>query len=152
MDLYRLTVKRELVSESPGPLFSGTCVRKPSDVSRVAKTLIGDEDQEVFVAFYLDIKNRIVGFAEVGRGSVESCPADPRVILRTALLTPGCCSIIACHNHPSGDPSPSQDDLVLTKKLSVASALMAISLLDHLIVSPNGSAYSMLENDPEVLR
>ena len=69
----------------------------------------------------------------------------PREVFKSAILK-GACSLILAHNHPSGDPSPSKDDIDLTHRLVEAGRLMGIDVLDHIIVAPPGCHLSMKEN------
>ena len=131
-----LKVKRVAVGEGTEPY--GASVRSPDDVSRIAQKLIGDDAQERFLVFVLDIRNRVIGYHEAGRGSIDSCPVDIRVVFRTAVAL-GASSILAAHNHPSGDATPSSDDIILTRRLKEAGELLGIPLLDHVIVTDSGT-------------
>jgi len=141
--MYRLTIKRQRVNE-PRRDYEGQQLSAPETVAAMALALLGDEDQEVFCAFFLDIKNRVAGYAEVARGSVDSCPVDPRMVFRAALLAPGCASVILCHNHPSGDPQPSAEDRGLTARLKNAGSMLGMPVLDHVIVG-GAKHYSFAE-------
>lgn len=111
-----------------------TVVREPKDAASIAAALLEGEDQEVFLAFVLDIKNRVLGFAEVARGSVDSCPVDVRQVFRTAVML-GASAVLVVHNHPSGDPTPSPEDIQLTSRLVDAGKILGVPVLDHVIVS-----------------
>lgn len=89
--------------------------------------------QESAIIICLNSKNQIILYTEVGKGGINYCQIDISLILKVALL---CNSqkIILTHNHPSGNPSPSQEDLELTKKIKNIAELMGIQLLDHIIV------------------
>ena len=84
-------------------------------------------------------KNKPVGFFELSHGSVCSSIVSPREIFIRLLLS-GSVRFFLAHNHPSGDPSPSQEDLVLTRKLIECGKLMGIELLDHIIIGRNDSS------------
>ena len=88
------------------------------------------------MVFLLDIKTRVLGYHEAGRGSIDSCPVDPRAVYRTAVAV-GASSIICSHNHPSGDSTPSTDDILLTRRLKDAGQLLGIQLL--VIVTDSGT-------------
>jgi len=133
---FELKVKRVAVGEGVEPY--GASVRSPSDVARIAQLLIGDSAQEHFLVFLLDVRNRVIGYSEVARGGIDTCPVDPRVVFRTAVAT-GASALAAVHNHPSGTPEPSTDDILLTRRLKEAGELLGIQLLDHVIVTDTGT-------------
>ena len=89
--------------------------------------------QETFVVLTLNIKNRLIKRHLVSLGTVNSSLVHPREVFRPAI-TDGAASIVVAHNHPSGDPSPSADDIRITRKLIEAGKLIEIGVLDHLIV------------------
>jgi DNA repair protein RadC len=121
-----------LVRESDAPAFERH-VRRPHDAEVIARCLLEHEAQEVFVALHFNVHNRLLGYTEVGRGGFDSCPVDPRVLFRDALLL-GASAVIVAHNHPSGEPEPSTEDYALTQRLKAAGDLIGVQLLDHLIV------------------
>jgi len=91
-------------------------------------------DKEVFVAFYLDTRNKIISREIVSIGILNASIIHPREIFRTAIIR-NACSIILAHNHPSGNVKPSNEDIEVTRKLKKAGVIIGIQLLDHLIVS-----------------
>jgi len=99
----------------------------------VAKALFQDEAQEVFAALYLNTRNTLQGYSIIARGGQAVCEVDPRVLFRNAILS-GAEAVILVHNHPSGNPEPSPEDLALTKRLIAAGQLIGISVIDHLII------------------
>ncbi len=129
---YELRVRRVNLADAGAPY--GETVRAPDDVARIAQVLIGDSAQELFLVFMLDIKNRVLGFSEVARGGIDVCPVDARAVFRTAIAL-GCSALIAAHCHPSGDPTPSREDVELSKRLKTAGELLGISMIDHVIVT-----------------
>jgi DNA repair protein RadC len=81
----------------------------------------------------------------VAEGAVDLCPVDPREVFGAALRERGSAVVIA-HNHPSGDPEPSPEDIALTKRLAQAGAVLGVPVLDHIIVgSANGLFVSLAE-------
>lgn len=92
----------------------------------------------------LDTKCHINGVFEISHGSVDGSFANPREILIRALMS-GASSIVMIHNHPSGDPTPSEADILGTQKLNTACKYIGISLLDHVITGTE-TYYSMLEH------
>ena len=99
---------------------------------------------ESFYVLFLSAGNAVKGYIKVSSGGVNAVIADPKVIFCAALkcLASG---IIITHNHPSGNPRPSEDDRKLTKKLSEAAKMLDIVLIDHIVVSP-GRYHSFREH------
>ena len=95
---------------------------------------IGDSVQEHFVALFLNARNIPVGWREISKGSVSASLVHPRECFLPAIQL-AASSMILAHNHPSGDASPSKDDLELTRRLKDAGELLGIEVLDHLIIT-----------------
>ncbi|MEK7571492.1 MAG: DNA repair protein RadC [Patescibacteria group bacterium] len=91
--------------------------------------------QEHLVVFYLNARYELLQKEIVGIGSLNSLQITPKEIFSVALKTP-CAFILVAHNHPSGDATPSDDDIVFTNRIQEAGEVMGIALLDHVIVSP----------------
>ena len=137
-----LRVKREHLAESKTPY--NICISCPRDVANIARSILSGVDQERFLVFPLDVKKKILGYTEIARGSVDTCPVDPREVFRTAIVM-GASAIILVHNHPSGDPNASDEDTELTKRLCKAGKFLGLPILDHLIITPNKSTISFVE-------
>ena len=139
IEVVELKVKQvwnEVVSEP---------VENPRDVTAYLDTLnIRMADREMFVVLHLDVRNRVVAHEITSIGSQTASLVHPREVFKSAILK-GACSIILSHNHPSGDPSPSKDDIDLTHRLVEAGRLMGIDVLDHIIVAPPDRNLSMKE-------
>lgn len=86
---------------------------------------------------YLDRKNRLIADERQGRGTVDHTPLYPREVVKRALEL-GASALIVVHNHPSGDPTPSQADIAMTRQLAEAAAALGLVLHDHLIVARGG--------------
>ena len=95
-----------------------------------------DEAQEVFGALFLSTKNGILGIMEITRGSLNASVVHPREVYKAALLH-NANAVIVFHNHPSGDPNPSREDIAVTQRLVKAGRILDIALLDHLIIGDN---------------
>lgn len=120
-------------------------VENPGDVTTYLDTLDTKmSDREMFVVLHLDVRNRVVAHEITSIGSQTASLVHPREVFKSAILK-GACSLILAHNHPSGDPSPSKDDIDLTHRLVEAGRLMGIEMLDHIIVAPPGNHLSMKE-------
>ena len=106
------------------------------------RKLIHHPEQESFVALYLDARQRVILSALVSVGSLSHVDVHPREIFRDAIRI-GAHSIIVGHNHPSGDLSPSDADVEITKRLVDVGRLVGIPVLDHLIVATPGQCVSL---------
>ena len=92
--------------------------------------------QEVFKLILLNTKNIVIGTKDVFKGTLNSSIVHPREVFKEAIHR-GSASIIVCHNHPSGDPSPSKEDINITLRLKECGNIMGIELLDHIIIGNN---------------
>jgi DNA repair protein RadC len=115
---------------------SRTCVRSPEDVSTLVMEEMRYLDREQFRIVLLDAKNHILGVRIVSVGSLSSSIVHPREIFKEAIARSSA-AIILVHNHPSGDPTPSQEDLEVTRRLVEAGRLLGIEVLDHIVVGDN---------------
>jgi DNA repair protein RadC len=89
-------------------------------------------ERECFVVFLLSVRRHLQGFALVSVGTLDTCLASPREVFRLAILQ-GASAVIVAHNHPSGDPAPSEADIRITRDLIRAGQLLKIELLDSMI-------------------
>lgn len=112
-------------------------VRGIEDVRRFVHTHLRGRNQEVFMVLGLDSRRRIRLIKEVGLGSVAHVHVHPREVFRP-LIQAGAHSVILVHNHPSGDPDPSESDIGLTHRLAECGWLMGIPVLDHIVVTDAG--------------
>ncbi len=109
-------------------------IRSPHDVYHSYRSLFVDQVRERFVVFWLSSSNKVQGFEIVAEGLLNSCPIHPREVFRGAIVAT-CASVILAHNHPSGNPEPSQEDLAMTKQLVKAGRIVGIPVLDHVIIA-----------------
>lgn len=96
-------------------------------------SFLGDETKEAFIALHLDSKNRLLCLDHVSIGSLNASVVHPREVFKSCLLS-SAAAVILLHNHPSGDPTPSREDLELTGRLREAGELLGIRVLDHVII------------------
>lgn len=115
----------------------------PKDAIACVRGRLEHEAVEVCLVLLLNTKNRVIGVHELGRGSVDMCTCHPRDAIKVALLA-NATAIVVAHNHPSGIPEPSPDDLALLERTRSACSLMGISLLDFAIIG-HGKYYSAKE-------
>lgn len=120
-----------------------TRITSSKDVAAFLQSHMSDLEYEVFGVVFLNRANKIIHFEIISKGGITGTVADPRIILKLALLH-GATSLILSHNHPSGNLQPSKADDLITHNIREAAALIDIKLLDHLIVSENGY-YSYLD-------
>lgn len=120
--------------EAPEGL-DGFIIRSPEDGFKAAcKVLeLHEKSNEHFCIFTLNTKNKIVGVHTLFKGSLNASIVHPREVYQAALLN-NAASIICFHNHPSGDPTPSREDIEVTKRLVEAGKIIGIEVLDHVIV------------------
>ena len=122
-------------------LYSDEQIGSPRDIARMACKVIGGLDREAIAVFNMRTDGRPLSCHIAGVGTVDSCVAHPRELLKASLLT-NAASIILAHNHPSGDVTPSRHDIEMTARMAKICNLMQINLLDHVIVSErNGLSY-----------
>lgn len=109
-----------------------------NNAEEISYTEIGKKlrksDREQFVVFHMDVRNNILSYEVVAIGSLSSALIEPREVFKAAILS-NASKIILMHNHPSGDPDPSMDDIEITKRLQKAGYLLNIPVIDHIIVS-----------------
>lgn len=118
-------------------LAKGRRISSPQTVKIYLQNLLQDYEHEMFAVLLLDNKNKVIGFEELFRGTITQAPVYPREVVKLALER-NAAAIIMTHNHPSGDPTPSQADIELTKQLQKALALVDVRILDHIVVGMEG--------------
>ncbi|EKT4452716.1 DNA repair protein RadC [Pseudomonas juntendi] len=118
-------------------LSKGQALTEPKQVFSHLRTLLQYHEYEVFALLLLDSKHRVIGFRELFRGTLDSATVYPHEVVKNTLEH-NAAAIIMVHNHPSGDPEPSQADRNLTHKLREALNLVGVRTLDHIIVGREG--------------
>ena len=111
-------------------------ISSPRDVSTLLINEMSNFKQEVFKLILLNTKNVVIGTKDVFKGTLNSSIVHPREVFKEAIQR-GSASIIVCHNHPSGDPNPSKEDINITLRLKECGKIMGIELLDHIIIGNN---------------
>jgi len=111
----------------------GTVVRNGGDVARIVRDSARGTGRECFFAVLLDVRHRMMALHVVSMGSLDATPVHPREVFSPAMRD-GAAAVILAHNHPSGDPSPSPEDRVITDRLREVGELVGIALLDHIVV------------------
>jgi len=108
-------------------------VKTPDDVAGLVRSRLKDKKKEYFLALLLDTRNQLIKVAEISVGSLDSSIVHPREVFKEAISA-SAASVIFVHNHPSGDPTASEDDIRLTKGLAEAGEIIGIEVLDHIII------------------
>ena len=116
----------------------------PRDVAAVLAPLVDESPQEVFAVLTLTTRHHPIRFYELTIGTLDASLVHPREVFRPAILA-NAAAIVATHNHPSGDPTPSAEDATLTRRLCQAGELLGIELLDHLVTGHDGRYVSFRE-------
>ncbi len=124
---------RRVLTSNP---FQLPAIRKPEDAYDLLKASFQDLDREHFKVVHLNTKNQVLKVETTAVGILSSSPVHPREVFKEAVKMSSA-GLILAHNHPSGDPTPSQDDLLLTKRLYEAGEILGIRIIDHLILGDN---------------
>jgi DNA repair protein RadC len=136
LELGRRVARGELPEREP--------LTHPAAVARYLALRYAVRDQEVMGALFLDTRHRFLAESEVYRGTLNRAAVEPRGILKEALLR-GAAAVLLFHTHPSGDPSPSAEDLAFTRRLAEAGEVVGVRLVDHLILGAGGAWLSLKE-------
>jgi DNA repair protein RadC len=108
-------------------------IGRPEDVFRCVGPRLSGLQQELFLAIGIDIRNRLLEIVEIARGSLSGVEVHPREVFRP-LVRMAAAGAVLVHNHPSGDPTPSSEDLDLTRRLREVGALLGIPIVDHVVI------------------
>jgi len=139
--LAAVEVGRRLAREQ---LLDHEPLTRPVDVARYLAIRYQTCDQEVMGALFLDARNRLLGEREMFRGTISRISVEPREILRECLQR-GAAAIYLFHTHPSGDPSPSAEDLLFTRRMVEAAEIVGLRLADHVVLGHRGRWVSLRE-------
>lgn len=118
--------------------FENDYVRAPRDAEEISRTFLhhefgGDPDREVFGILWLNTKNRVTALEISSIGSLNASIVHPREVFKSGILH-NACSFVCFHNHPSGDPSPSPEDIRITTRLKECGDLLGINFMDHIVL------------------
>ncbi len=139
--LAAVEIGRRLASEQ---LLDGEPLTRPADVARYLALRYHTCDQEVMGALFLDARSRLLGEREMFRGTLSRIAVEPREILRECLQR-GAAAVYLFHTHPSGDPAPSAEDLLFTRRLAEAAEIVGVRLADHVVLGHRGRWVSLKE-------
>jgi len=139
LDYISLKVVKEKVVN-----IESLTVNSPKKVVSFLQNEIGDRDREYLVALFLSTKNTIQAIQNISIGSLSASISHPREVFKYAVLK-NSAFIILAHNHPSGNPNPSNDDIAVTERMVEAGQILGIKVIDHIIVSED-NYYSFKED------
>lgn len=114
-----------------------TLLGRPEDVYRIVAPRVAGLQQEVFIVMGIDIRNGLLDVVEVARGTVHAVEVHPREVFRPLVRMAAAAGVIV-HNHPTGDPTPSSEDLLLTRRLREVGTVLGIPIVDHVVVGDRG--------------
>ena len=129
LKLIRAVFKRYALEEMKGKII----IRTPEEVLAYCKASLADRADECLELIYLSVRNTVMGTEIVSSGTLDRVSISPRKIVERALAAKAA-AIILVHNHPSDDPTPSMDDIAMTKEVVRAASLLGIAVHDHLII------------------
>ncbi len=112
-------------------------VKTPDEVVSLVRGRLKGKQKEHFLALLLNTRNQLIKVAEISVGSLDTSIVHPREVFKEAISA-SAASVIFAHNHSSGDPEPSEDDIRLTKRLAEAGEVVGIDVLDHIIICDKG--------------
>jgi DNA repair protein RadC len=132
INIYKIRMVKEDTVE-----YSNT-IKSPADVARLARDVLEMHEmaEENFIILCLNTKNKIAGVHTVSKGSLNASIVHPREVFKAAMLN-NASGIICLHNHPSGDPEPSREDIEITHRLDNAGNILGVKVLDHVIIGDN---------------
>lgn len=143
---YRPALKSE-IAEAAAVYITGDMrgikISAPRDTVAYLRSAFGGYDHEIFAVVFLNNRHYVIECEVMFRGTIDGASVHPREICKRALEL-NAAALILVHNHPSGDHTPSNADLLITKKLVEATTLLDMRIIDHVIVSCTGS-WSMAE-------
>ena len=120
---------------------------KPREVADYLVMRYCASQQEVMGALFLDVRNRLIGEREIFRGTINRTAVEPRAVLKEAILRDAL-ALLLFHTHPSGDPSPSAEDFLFTRRMAEAADTVGLRLVDHMILGGCGRWVSLRERRP----
>ena len=141
------TSRLELVREASMDRYDGVPrprLERPAAAARWLWLHLGRSPQEVLGALYLDQRQRLIDHVPHFRGTADRAAVDPKPILVAGLLS-GAQGVLLYHNHPSGDPTPSAEDLSFTRRMDEALTICGLQLVDHIILGSRGRHTSLRE-------
>ncbi|KKM13042.1 DNA repair protein RadC [Clostridiales bacterium PH28_bin88] len=140
----RVQVVRVQMVKERSVTFATNKVCRPEDAASILADFLTGADREHFVVMCLDNKNKVNAINVAAVGILNAAPVHPREVFKPAILS-NAAAVVLGHNHPSGDPKPSREDVELSTRLVEAGRLLGIEVLDHLVIGDDGRFTSMKE-------
>lgn len=140
--MQRIQVVKIQMLREKNMMVENKNISSPKDVAKIMFDYLQYADREHLVVITLNTKNDINSISTVSIGSLQSSIAHSREIFKTAILS-NAASIILCHNHPSGDPSFSKDDILISKRIKECGDILGIKVLDHIVITDTKKFLSM---------
>jgi len=112
-------------------------VKNPEGVVKAIRASIKDKAKEHFKLILLNPRNKIIGISTISIGTLNASLVHPREVFKDAIMH-SAASVVLAHNHPSGDPEPSEDDIKITKRLIEAGKILGVEVIDHIIIAKDG--------------
>jgi DNA repair protein RadC len=131
-ELSKRLLKEDLEKERKR--MEKNAITNPEEIVRYIRPEIEDYSKENFFVISFDVRNRILGMDKISKGTLSASLVHPRETFESAIRKHAA-QIIVAHNHPSGDPEPSEDDIRITKRLYEAGKIMGIELMDHIVIT-----------------
>jgi len=132
----------KLVRECPSIQYALRKISQPDDAVGLVLEFLEDADREKMILIALNRKGEPTAIQTISVGTLHSSLVHPREVFKTAILS-NSASIILAHNHPSGDPTPSREDIEITKRIKEAGEILGIEILDHIIIGTDGKFSSL---------
>ena len=143
--MKKIDVVKICIAKTETTQYNDKNINNAEAVADVIRSLVGTSADEHFYVLVVDVKNKITCIQEGARGGPETVTFSPKDIFRAAILAGGS-GIIVSHNHPSGDPSPSPEDKLLTIRLQECAKILGFRFLDHVVVGNEKKYYSFNES------
>jgi DNA repair protein RadC len=141
-------LQQELANTLQAQDSSNQLITNPSDVAKILLPMLYAFEQEHLIVVTLTTRNQVISVIDLYTGTINSSRVRPAEVFRAALKD-NAASIILAHNHPSGDPSPSPDDVVLTSSLCELGNKLELPILDHMVFG-GGKYYSIKGSNPAI--
>lgn len=136
------TIKLKLIKEK-NEGYVVNKINSPEDTFEIANAFLNNADRENLIALFLDTKNNVIGIHTISIGTLNASLVHPREVFKAAIIA-NSAKMILVHNHPSGDPYPSKEDIKTTTKIVEAGDLLEIKVIDHVII---GNTYISLKEE-----
>jgi DNA repair protein RadC len=131
--VFELGKRQELEKETS---YESYDIRDPQGVVRAVRKTIKDKAKEHFKLILLNTRNKIIGLSTISIGTLNASLVHPREVFKDAIRH-SASSVVVAHNHPSGNPEPSEEDLKITRRLVESGKILGIEVLDHIIIGKN---------------